>query len=395
MLILSLLETPRRPSHLSPSVAQRIVPPNLLWNPRHSPCTLSPVTRIPSHERPPVVRPPEVDATAVLTVFRVPKESAGMRVDVFIQSQLRNTSRTRAKGIVRAVARAIDGSKIKPNARVAADQHIALWRPPWDEVEVPRDIPVLLEDDHMIVINKPAGLPVHPSARYYKNTVVKMLAERFPSEHLVLAHRLDRDTSGVLIIARTFVADRAIKRQFERKVTLEKTYLAITWGWPCEDEFRVALPLERDESCRMRCAMRIAAPGEGLSAATRFTVLEKRTRGDRRYALVRCDLETGRQHQIRLHLSATGCPIVGDKLYGPDSELHARGSDGTLTDDDYVILELPRHALHAWRLGIDHPITHERLELVAPLPEDMRLFLEGLEAPTPLRDVAPDEPDNG
>lgn len=337
------------------------------------------MTRIPPHERPDVVRPDDVDDDAVLTVFRVPKEMSGMRADVFMSTQLKNTSRTRAKVIVRVAARTLEGGRVKPNARLAPEQYIALWRPPWDEVEVPRNIPVLYHDDHLLVIDKPAGLPVHPSARYYRNTVVKMLEQRFPSEHLVLAHRLDRDTSGVLVLARTFESDRRIKKQFSDKVGVNKSYQAITWGCPARDELRIELPLERDPVSRLRCSMRVAAPGEGLYAATRVTVLEQRRRGERRYARVRCDLETGRQHQIRVHLAAVGCPVVGDKLYGPDEELHARASDGVLTEEDFRVLELPRHALHAWKMEFNHPMTSSRLEVQAPLPSDMVEFLEGLE----------------
>jgi 23S rRNA pseudouridine1911/1915/1917 synthase len=337
------------------------------------------MTRLAAHERPAVPRPLDVDERAVLTVLRVPKEMAGMRVDVFVHSQLKDTSRTRAKRIVRAAARSLDGGRVRPNARVVADQMIALWRPPWDEVERPCEIPVLFADEHLVAIDKPAGLPVHPSARYYRNTVVKMLERRFPSEHLVLAHRLDRDTSGVLVLARTAAADRKLKAQLEARARVRKSYLAITWGWPERDEIAIDLGLERDPSSRLRVAMRVAAPGRGLSATTRVQVLERRGHGADRYALVRCDLETGRQHQIRVHLRAIGCPVVGDKLYGPDSELHARASDGTLTEQDRAVLEMDRHALHAWRMQLDHPITGARLELEAPVPADMRSFLERLQ----------------
>ncbi len=337
------------------------------------------MTRIPPHERPDVVRPEDVDDDAVLSVFRVPKEMSGMRADVFMSTQLKNTSRTRAKVIVQAAARYLDGSPLKPNTRLAPEQYIALWRPPWDEVEVPREIPILFEDEHILVIDKPPGLPVHPSARYYRNTVVKMLGERYPSEHLVLGHRLDRDTNGVLVLARTFEADRRIKKQFSHKIDVHKAYQAITWGWPPESYQRVDLPLERDPLSRLRCSMRVAAAGAGLHAATRVTVLQQRRRGSRQYALVRCDLETGRQHQIRVHLAALGCPVVGDKIYGPDEELHARGSDGTLTEDDFRLLEMPRHALHAWRMEFAHPISGARLEITAPLPSDMERFLTGLD----------------
>jgi 23S rRNA pseudouridine1911/1915/1917 synthase len=314
-----------------------------------------------------------------MTVFRVPKEMAGMRVDVFLQTQLKDTSRTRTKQIVKIAARSLEGVHMRPNARVAAGQIIVLWRPPWDEVEVPTDIGILHEDEYILIINKPAGLPVHPSARYYRNTVIKMMASRFPSDHLVLAHRLDRETSGVLVLARTAAADRNVKKQFEMRTGVEKSYLAISWGWPERDEFRVDLPLERDPKSRLRVAMRVAAPGVGLEAATRMTVVERRQRAGRRYALIRCDLETGRQHQIRVHLRSVGCPVLGDKLYGPDSELHARFSDGVLTDEDLSLLEMSRHALHAARLNFRHPISGDRLEAVAPLPKDMRGFLDSLD----------------
>jgi 23S rRNA pseudouridine1911/1915/1917 synthase len=337
------------------------------------------MTRLHSGERPFVDRPAHVDERAVLTVLRVPKEMAGMRVDLFIQTQLKDTSRTRAKQIVKAAAYHLDGRRAKPNGRVAAEQLIALWRPPWDEVEVPREIPVLHEDEHVLVINKPAGLPVHPSARYYRNTVIKMLESRFPSSHLVLAHRLDRDTSGVLILARTHQADRRIKAQFEAREGVDKSYLALTWGWPERDRLRIEVPLERDLRARLRVLMKIAAPGTGLEARTVVTVLQRLRRGERRYALVRCDLETGRQHQIRIHLKSIGCPVVGDKLYGPDSELHARSSDNLLSERDREVLEMERHALHAWKLGLHHPMSGERLELTAAPPQDMLSFLGGLE----------------
>jgi 23S rRNA pseudouridine1911/1915/1917 synthase len=337
------------------------------------------VTRIPPHERPEIERPDDVDDKAVLSVFRVPKELAGMRADVFLSTQLRNTSRTRAKIIVRAAARFLDGSRIKPNTRLAPEQYIALWRPAWDETEIPFDIPILFQDEHLLVIDKPAGLPVHPSARYYRNTVIKKLGERFPSEHLVLGHRLDRDTSGVLVLARTIEADRLLKKQFRNVLGVEKSYQAITWNTPPYPQQRIELPLERNPESRLRCTMRVAAPGTGLKAATRIGIIKRYRRGDRRYSLVRCDLETGRQHQIRVHLASLGCPVVGDKIYGPSEELHARSSDGTLTDDDRLQLELPRHALHAWRMAFMHPMTDDRLVFEAPLPEDMQAFVRGLE----------------
>jgi 23S rRNA pseudouridine1911/1915/1917 synthase len=319
-------------------------------------------------------RPAEIPADAVVTVLRVPPESAGMRLDRFVQSQLKRTSRTRAQYIVGRSAFDAAGERLAQNDRVVAEQRILLWREPWDEVAVPTDLPVLYEDDHLFAICKPAGVPVHPTARYHRNTVVKLLAVARGDENFTLAHRLDRETSGVLLLAKTPEADRGIKKQLEARVTVEKRYLALTWGAPSDDEVRVDLPLELDPDSRLRVRMRIAKPGFGLTAATRFAVLARAEHQGRTYGLVSCDLETGRQHQIRVHLAALGCPVVGDKLYGPDPELFARGADQTLTDEDRTQLELERHALHAERIAFNHPVTGARLSIEAPVPDDLTAF---------------------
>ncbi len=319
-------------------------------------------------------RPLEIPGDAVVTVLRVPPESAGMRLDLFVQTQLKRTSRTRTQFIVRRSAFDAEGRRLRSNDRVFAEQRILLWREPWDEIAVPTELPVLYEDDHLFAISKPAGVPVHPTARYHRNTVVKLLALARGSESFTLAHRLDRETSGVLLLAKSREADRGIKRQLEARTGVEKRYLAITWGAPEEDELRIDFPLELDGASRLRVRMRVAAPGQGLTAATRLRVLAKAHHAGRTYALVRCDLETGRQHQIRVHLAAIGTPVVGDKLYGPDPELFARGADQTLTEEDRSLLELDRHALHAERLGFAHPITGERITVDAPMPADLQAF---------------------
>jgi 23S rRNA pseudouridine1911/1915/1917 synthase len=335
------------------------------------------VTRLRASDENPE-RPEGVPDGSVVTVFRVPPEMAGMRLDVFMRAQLKRTSRTRAQFIVRNSAYGIDGQRLRNNDRVRAEQRVMLWRPPWDETPVPRDLPVVYEDAHLFAINKPAGVPVHPSARYHKNTVVKLLEELRPNERISLGHRLDRETSGVLVLSRHPEADRKIKKTFQDRDDVHKRYLAITWGVPSSAEFRVDLPVELDPTSRTKVKMRVAAPGTGLHAGTRFTVLDARTRGSQSYALVQCDLETGRQHQIRIHLAATGTPIVGDKLYAFDEGFFTRDVDGEATDDDRARLELPRHALHASMLGFVHPISGEKIAIEAPLPEDLRGFWEGL-----------------
>ena len=152
--------------------------------------------------RPTAPRPPGVAEGSVVTIFRVPPEVAGQRLDVFVQSQLNRTSRTRAQAIVRASAYDGDGRKLVPNDRVRPEQHILLWRPPWDETPVPVDVPVLYEDEHLLAVDKPAMLPVHPTARYHKNTLIKVLQAARPGDaFLSLGHRLDRETSGVMLVS--------------------------------------------------------------------------------------------------------------------------------------------------------------------------------------------------
>jgi 23S rRNA pseudouridine1911/1915/1917 synthase len=338
------------------------------------------VTRLRARDENPD-RPPEVPEGSVVTVFRVPPESAGMRLDVFLQSQLKRTSRTRTQFIVRNSAFGERGNRLRSNDRVQAEQRVMLWRPPWDEQAPDGELTVIYEDEFVFAIDKPAGVPVHPTARYHKSTVIKRLEAARPDERVSLGHRLDRETSGVLVCSRSPAMDRALKKAFMRRDAVEKRYLAITWGVPEERTFRVELPLELDKGSRTNVKMRVAAPGEGLAAATRFEVLEVRTKGDRTYALLACDLETGRQHQIRAHLAAIGTPIVGDKLYAFDEGFFTRDVDGEATDEDRAALEIPRHALHAARLALDHPATGERLVIEAPLPADLVAFWESLDPP--------------
>jgi 23S rRNA pseudouridine1911/1915/1917 synthase len=333
-----------------------------------------------------VVRPQGVAEGSVVSVFRVPAEVAGQRLDVFVQSQLRRTSRTRAQAIVRASAYDATGRKLGPNHRVRPDQHVLLWRAPWDETPVPVQVPVLYEDEHLLAVDKPALVPVHPTARYHRNTLIKVLAAARPDvPFLSLAHRLDRETSGVIVVSKTRACDRAIKKQLERREGVDKTYVAITWGVPDRGDgaksFRFERSMELDPTSALRVKMRISdAPG-ALYAATGFHIEEvRRGPSGARYARVRCRLETGRQHQIRVHLAALGAPVVGDKLYGPDERAVARAADGQLTAEDQARLELPRHALHAARLELAHPITGAPLVLDAPLPRDMADFWAGLSA---------------
>ncbi len=356
-------------------------------------------------------RPPEVDPAAILTIVRIPREWEKWRLDRVVHATFSRMSRTRAQGVVRAGAYAPDGRRLRSNQRVRFGDVVLLYRPPFVEPEVPLTCPVLYEDDALLAIDKPPGLPVHPTARYHHHTVTAVMAKARPGAFLALCHRIDRETSGVLLLAKDAVAERTVKRALEQHVTesllaglggetrsetrpskpitaVAKRYLCITWGVPEPRAGRIALALKLDEHNRFRVKMRTAGDDEpeAMAAATRYEVLGVRCRaGDasRHYALVACDLETGRQHQIRAHLASLGTPIVGDKLYGPDDELFGRGADGTLTEDDLLVLELPRHALHAHRLVLPNPRDARTLvTIMSPLPPDLAELWAGLEEVT-------------
>lgn len=322
-----------------------------------------------------VVRPPEVPEGAIRRAIRVPAEAAGQRLDLFVQTQLRRTSRTRTQRIVEKSAFDMNGKRLRSSDRVREGAIILLWREPFEPDEEQPPLPALYEDEHLLVVDKPPLVAVHPTARYHKHTVIERLRAERPKAYLNLVHRLDRETSGILLVAKTPAADRAFKRLLEnrtlgrgRREPLEKTYLAITRGVP--EPGRIDLSLAVDEDNPLRVKMKITPPGTGLEASTGIEVVD-RAAG---YALVRCALHTGRQHQIRVHLSGVGCPVVGDKLYGPDERMLARAADGELTAADLVLLELPRQALHAHRYALKHPLIDVALDLKSPLPPDLADF---------------------
>lgn len=327
-------------------------------------------------------RPIGVADDAILRVVRVPPEAQGMRLDRFLATQLRATSRTRAALIIDNSAFSMDGRRLKASERVKAEDRIALWRPALDESPPPSQITTIFEDEHLLVVNKPPLMTVHPTARHNRHTVIRSLQAERPEQFLSLIHRLDRETSGILMLAKSPEADRLFKVQLERRAKAEaraaqlnqavpercdKVYLAITWGVP--EEGLVNEPLTADPS-PLRVKMRVTQKGEGLAARTGFSILHATTN----YALVRCELYTGRQHQIRVHLAHLGTPIVGDKLYGPDEIYLARSADNELTDEDLQVLQLPRHALHSTFYRMMHPFTGHEVEFEAPLPKDLSDF---------------------
>jgi len=238
---------------------------------------------------------------------------------------------------------------------------------------VPRTFEVLFEDADILVIDKPAGLPMHTTAKFWRNTLVAVLRERYPAQHTEICHRIDRETSGVMLIARTPVAGARLKKAFaERRV--RKRYLALVKGQP-PDRGVIDQPIKLLDS---PTHLMMGPAADGLPAVTRFEVLSRFAE----HALVAAIPETGRQHQIRVHLAGLGHPLVGDKLYGAGERYFMQSCDEGLTEALLARFDgLPRHALHAERLTFPHPTTGEPLTLVSPLPADLQAYIHSLESP--------------
>ncbi len=307
--------------------------------------------------------------------FVVEPNYAGWRLDRYLTDKIRRLSRERAQFLIEHRLEADGGRRLKPSTRVAAGLGFALLRDVEPEPETPLEFGVVHDDGALVVVDKPAGLPVHPTARYAANTFTSLARARFPGRKVDPAHRIDRETSGLLACGGAPDDTKRLKLGFARG-EVEKTYLAIALGAPGADRFEVDAPLALTGASVVRVRMHVHA--DGLPSRTAFEVLGARVAPDGApVVLLACRPRTGRQHQIRAHLLHAGLPMLGDKIYGPDERIFDRFTRRALTDDDRAALRLPRHALHAWRLALAHPRTKERVVLEAPLPEDLRAFWDG------------------
>lgn len=307
-----------------------------------------------------------------VVAFEVPDEAAGLRLDRFLAGSGRGWSRSQ-------VARWIEGGHVtrngaactKPAQLLSAEDTVVVSPPPVAPSElVPQAIPlaVLYEDAHLIVINKPPGMVIHPAAGNPDGTLVNALLAHCDDlsgvggvERPGIVHRLDKDTSGVLVAAKTDLAHRSLSLSFRWRTT-DKRYLAVVYGVPRTDEGVVDAPIARHPTERTRMAV---VPG-GRAARTVWW-LKERFSGT---ALVECRLVTGRTHQVRVHMAHAGHALVGDPLYAgrqwraiPDEDVAARCRD------------FPRQALHAWRLTLAHPASGEAMTFEAPLPADLEELL--------------------
>ena len=296
--------------------------------------------------------------------FDVGLDHVGWRLDHYLKAMIPRLSRTRIQAIC------VDHAW-KPAGRVADGDVYTIRSAARPEPPCPRRFTILADDPAFVVVDKPAGLPVHASAKFYFNTLVRVMSERFGDPPPQICHRLDRETSGALVCAKTREAAAVLKGAFAAK-RVRKAYLAITHGTPDDQTIDVPLALAGPHDATTLPGVRMLPRDDGLPSTTRITVVERAGA----YALVRCEPITGRQHQIRAHLAHVGAPIVGDKLYTHGDEAFRRFCDQGLTPELARLFELPRQALHAHEVVFPHPLNREDVRVVAPLPPELRDFLD-------------------
>ncbi len=311
----------------------------------------------------------------VRVCFTVEENYRGWRLDRYLQEKIRRLSRAKIQRLIERrleVAVHRGAERLKSSTRVVPGLSFAILKEAEPEPETPLEFRVVHDDGALVVVDKPAGLPVHPTARYAAHTFTALARARFPDRKVDPAHRIDRETSGLLACGGAPEHTAALKRCFARG-QVHKTYLALVEGAPREEAFEVDAPLALTLASTVRVRMHVYP--SGLPSRTRFEVLGRRRAPDGApVALLACFPETGRQHQIRAHLHHAGLPVVGDKIYGPDEAIFDRFTKRQTTDADRVLLRLDRHALHAWRLELPHPVSRELTRIEAPLPPDLAEF---------------------
>ena len=312
--------------------------------------------------------------------FISPKGQSILRVDKFLMQLIENATRNKIQQAAERGNIFANGVPVKSNYKVKPFDEIKvmLSHPPFENHIIPENIPldIVYEDDALLVINKPVGLVVHPGHGNYTGTLVNALAYHFDnlpmnsSERPGLVHRIDKNTSGLLVIAKTESAMTYLAKQFEEKTT-EREYIAIVWGNVKENEGTIEGNLARHAVDRMQMAV-YADPNIGKPAITHYKVLERFGY----VTVVSCILETGRTHQIRAHMKHTGHPLFNDERYG--GHLILKGTTFTkykqFVENCFKIL--PRQALHAKTLGFEHPVTKEYMRFDTEIPDDMKECIE-------------------
>ncbi len=303
-----------------------------------------------------------------------------LRVDKFLMNFIENATRNKIQLAIKAGNVLVNDSEVKANYKVKPQDvvRVVLAHPPHENLLVPEDIPldIVYEDEELIVIDKPAGLVVHPGHGNYSGTLVNGLIHHFQnlprnsSDRPGLIHRIDKDTSGLLVVAKTDFSMAHLARQFFDRTT-QRRYLALVWGSMEQDEGTIEGHIGRSQ--RNRLQMEVYPEGDhGKPAVTHYRVLERFSY----VTLVECRLETGRTHQIRAHFKHLGHPLFNDERYGGDKILKGTTFTKYRQFVENCFKLLPRQALHARTLGFEHPTTGEHMHFESPIPEDMSACLE-------------------
>jgi 23S rRNA pseudouridine1911/1915/1917 synthase len=315
--------------------------------------------------------------------FKVDPGQEPTRIDVFLTHRIQNATRTKVQKSAIAGCILVNNQAVKSNYKVKPNDMISvvMAEPPRDtEIHPePMDLHVVWEDEELLIINKPAGLVVHPGYNNYTGTLVHGLAYHFgnlPQRDELsrpgLVHRIDKDTSGLLVVAKTELALNVLAKQFYDH-SIDRNYYALVWGNTQEDKGTIRSYLSRDPKDRRRT---IASDDEttGKLAVTHYEVVE------RFYflTLIKCTLETGRTHQIRAHMTSIGHPLFADELYGGMQILKGSNFSKFSAFISNCFKVMSRQALHAYSLGFDHPSSKERMYFEQALPEDFQSLLERL-----------------
>ncbi|PKL39129.1 MAG: RluA family pseudouridine synthase [Spirochaetae bacterium HGW-Spirochaetae-1] len=301
----------------------------------------------------------------------VPGNFDGYRLDRYLAERFTYLSRSAWQREIGAGNISLNGSVVvNYHKRLKGGDFMSFTGRDIYEPEVDRDYALLYEDDDILAVNKPGNIPVHPSGRFFHNTLLMILQED-RGQSLFPVHRLDRETSGVILFAKNAETVSLLNRKSD---SWEKIYLALVHGTVGEGPFMDNTPIGSDPRSHIqkRRAAYEGAPEEALTLFERISVFGK-------YSLVQATLRTGRQHQIRVHLLHQGYPIVGDKLYGLDERYYLEFIEKGYTPELLTKLGFPRSALHAWKLHFPHPRMGKIISVVAPLPRDMEEFIGGLE----------------
>jgi 23S rRNA pseudouridine1911/1915/1917 synthase len=316
-------------------------------------------------------------------------ESAGQRLDQFLALHLDGVSRARVQELIHTEKVLVNDEPAKASMKLHGGERITILapaaRPPLRAIaeEIPLDI--VYEDDDLAIINKPAGMMVHAGAgatedQRNRGTLVNALLHHFATLSGVggemrpgIVHRLDKETSGLIVVAKNDEAHRRLAAQFARR-EVKKTYIALVHGWLKKDRGTIAASISRDRIRRTRMTTRAAG---GREAISHYTVVRRLDTPFGKFTLLEVKIDTGRTHQIRVHMVSLGHPVVGDKLYGAPRELIAQSRQGRGAGDEALCL--PRNFLHAASLELAHPQNGRQIAIESPLPKELQDFLGALE----------------